>query len=392
MKKFKICQFSDTYYPIVDGVVQVVHNTCNQLAETDEVCLIAPKARGVKAPKEGAKYNVIRCRALKAFEGYPFALPKLDFGLKKMLKQADFDVYHAQTPFSMGRFARRMAKANGVPMVATLHTKYYDDFMRVLKGSRPLSKIALKYIMKVYNNADCVWLVSKNSEQIIRDYGYTGRVEIIRNGTDFCYPSNAEELINRVNEKHGLLGKENVFAFVGRTANYKNIRLIADSLKILKDKGVNFTYLVVGGGFDLEDYKKYVKEVGIAENTIFTGILQDRELLQGYYLRSDLFLFPSEFDTSGLVTIEAAAHKLPAVLVEGTGAAEEVIDGFNGFLTVADKQAYADKILQAINDKAKLNEIGDRAHKTIYRSWQTVAKEVRQKYAEVIEEYKRKNK
>ena len=67
--------------------------------------------------------------------------------------------------------------------------------------------------------------------------------------------------------------------------------------------------LFVGGGFDLEEVKKYANELGLTDNCIFTGEVLDRELLQGYYLRSDLMLFPSNADMAPIVKEEAAAHK-----------------------------------------------------------------------------------
>ena len=80
-----------------------------------------------------------------------------------------------------------------------------------------------------------------------------------------------------------------MFIFVGRIAVYKNVYLLADALKILSDNGTDFTMIMVGGGFDEEDFKKYTQKLGIYEKFVFAGIVSDRALLQGYYLRSDVF-------------------------------------------------------------------------------------------------------
>ena len=71
-----------------------------------------------------------------------------------------------------------------VPVIATLHTQYHQDFERVLK-SKVLVDFMIKYIMKVFNNADNVWTVSNKSCEILRKYGYAGKIEVVRNGTDF---------------------------------------------------------------------------------------------------------------------------------------------------------------------------------------------------------------
>jgi glycosyltransferase involved in cell wall biosynthesis len=281
-----------------------------------------------------------------------------------------------------------MAKKQGVPVVATIHTQYHKDFLRVLKGNKFLTKFMVRYIMKVYNRADSVWTVNTASCQVLRDYGYKGKIEVVRNGTDLEYPLNANELIDRVNEKHNLYGQKNVFIFVGRVAMYKNLALMANALKLLKDDGEDFRMIIVGNGFDMDKFKKMVQDLGLTDNFIFTGSISDRELLQGYYLRSDLFLFPSTFDTSSLVPIEAAAHKLPTLLIKGSYTAENIIDGDNGFLSEETPTAYAKRIKEIISVDGQLKRVGENASKTVYRSWEMVSKEVLDKYNDIIKEYK----
>ena len=183
---------------------------------------------------------------------------------------------------------------------------------------------------------------------------------------------------------------KNVFIFVGRIAMYKNLPLMANALKILKDNGEDFKMLIVGGGFDEKEFKKLVADLGLTDRVVFVGTVKDRELLQGYYLRSDLFLFPSTFDTSSLVPIEAAAHKLPTLLIEGSYTAENIKDDFNGFLAKETAEDYAQKISQIIASPELLKKVGEECHVTVYRSWEMVAKEAKEKYLQVISEYKEK--
>ena len=172
---------------------------------------------------------------------------------------------------------------------------------------------------------------------------------------------------------------------------YKNLQLMADALKLLKDKGEDFRMLVIGSGFDEKKFAGIVKESGLTENFILTGSVRDRQLLQGYYLRSDLFLFPSTFDTSSLVPIEAAAHKLPTLLIKGCCTAENITDGVNGFLAEETPQAYAERIEEIISDPELLRRVGEEAHRSVYRTWENVADEVLANYRKVIEDYRKKN-
>ena len=133
------------------------------------------------------------------------------------------------------------------------------------------------------------------------------------------------------------------------------------------------------------------KELKLEDKFIFVGSVSDRELLQGYYLRSDLFLFPSTFDTSSLVPIEAAAHKLPTLLIKGSYTAENITDNVNGFLAEETPQAYAQRIIEIIDTEGLIKSVGEEANKSVYRSWEMVADEVYEKYQKIIREHKLKN-
>ena len=173
---------------------------------------------------------------------------------------------------------------------------------------------------------------------------------------------------------------------------YKNLGLILDAMKILKERGVDFKMIIVGNGPDFDKYKKMVEDAGLSEDYVFTGAIKDRSLLQGYYLRSDMFIFPSTFDTSSLVPIEAAAHKLPTILVKGSCTAESIEDGVNGFLAEESGEAFANRLQEIISEKGLIKKVGEEANRSVYRSWEMVAEEVYEKYQKLIEEHAKKDK
>ena len=141
---------------------------------------------------------------------------------------------------------------------------------------------------------------------------------------------------------------------------------------------------------DEDKFKNIVKDLELEDNFIFTGSISDRQLLQGYYLRSDLFLFPSTFDTSSLVPIEAAAHNLPVLLIKDSCTAENIVDDFNGFLAEETPEAFAQKIEYIIQNPELLKQVGEEASRSVYRSWEMVAEEVNKKYLDIIKKYNKK--
>ena len=388
----KIAILTDSYYPSFDGVINVVQNYMRNLGKDNDCTLIAPKYPKKWKYVESDEFKVIRCKSLPGVEGYRLAVPQFDRKLFKFLKDEKFDLIHVHSPFGLGKYAIKVGKKLGIPVVATLHTKYYDDIYRVVH-IKWLSRLVLKNLMKVYNKADSAWTVSEGAKKVMSgEYGVKRPIEVVYNGTDLVYPENAEKLIESVNKKHNLYGKKNVFLFVGRLALYKNLELILKSLKVLKDKGVDFTMPFVGAGFAEQKIKDASTKLGLDDNVIFVGRINDRTELAGYYLRADLFLFPSLFDTNGLVSIEAAAHKLPTLMIEGTCAAENVENGKNGFLAKNSVESYSQKLLEIIKNAKELKKIGENAYKTIYRSWNDVTAEVFEKYKKIVAEYKKSHK
>lgn len=74
---------------------------------------------------------------------------------------------------------------------------------------------------------------------------------------------------------------------------------------------------------------------------IFTGAIYDREELRVYYTAGDLFIFPSLYDTNGIVVREAAACGVASVMIKGSCAAEGITHMRTGILTEDDPQAIA---------------------------------------------------
>ena len=384
----KVCQFIDTYYPIVDGAINVSKYYADSVNKIEESALAAPKA--AQKYEETDDFKVFRCRSVGAPEKYRCGFPQLDGKFKKALKEEDFDILHAHSPYFLGRYAIAMGKKYKKPVVATLHTQYKADFERVLKGFKPLISFVMHFIMKTYNKADCVWTVSQRSVDVLRSYGYKGKAEVVYNGTNYTYPENDKELIERIDALHDLKGQKNVFLFLGRMVWYKNLKLICDGLKVLKDRGEDFKMLFVGGGFDYDKVKAYAEEVGVADKCIFTGQVSDKELIQAYYLRSDLILYPSTADMAPVAKVEAAAHKRASLVVADSCSAELVEDGVNGFLCDNTVESFSDKLLELCGKEEVMRAAGENASKTIYRSWDMVGQEVVEKYKKIIDDYNQK--
>jgi 1,2-diacylglycerol 3-alpha-glucosyltransferase len=118
-------------------------------------------------------------------------------------------------------------------------------------------------------------------------------------------------------------------------------------------------------------------------------VIFDRELLKAIYARGDLFLLPSLYDNAPLVIRESAAMGTPSLLIRGSTAAEVIGDNQNGFLAEGDEEAFAARVVQVIQDPELRERAGRGAQRTLCRSWENVAQEMREKYLAILAGWKR---
>ncbi len=391
-KNIRALEVLDTYFPAFDGPTILVSNYGKSMHKREdmEVEVLVPEFKGYVDKDE---FPVHRIKSVGAVEKYQSAIPFINNKAKKIIgrKEKPFDIVHAHSPFLLGKYAIKKAKKYGIPSVITLHTCFHEEYDRLLPF-KWMRKFMMNFTLKAFNKADYVICVSDQTVETLKSYGYKGKAYVIRNGTDMKYPENAEELIKRVNEKENLWDEENVFLSVGRIVENKKLDLCLDAMKILKEKGIKFKYLIVGAGSWEENLKKKVEDYALQDYVIFTGKIMDRELLAGYYLRSDLFLFPSTFDTASLAPIEASALKLPTLMTLGCSTAEIITDDRNGYLEKGDASLWAEKIVNILSDKEKLLKTKELAYKEVYKTWDDVVEEIRKFYEFAIEDYSSKKK
>ena len=72
----------------------------------------------------------------------------------------------------------------------------------------------------------------------------------------------------------------------------KNIKLIIESAKLLKDRGVKFKLLMVGTGYNEKYIKDYTIELGLQNEVIYTGRVSDKKNTVGHLYKKRSFAFP----------------------------------------------------------------------------------------------------
>ena len=389
-KKLRIGLFNDSFFPMIDGVVMVVDNYARRLSEFCDVTVFAPYG-GKCYDDSSLPYKVVRCNKKfpMFFLDYDLPLPKMDKNFKKQLNSLDLDIVHIHSPFSIGKAGLSYAKKHKIPVVATMHSQFEQDFMRAT-NSKFLTKILLKSIMKVFNSCDECWAVNDQIAKIFVRYGALTLPKTQNNGTDLLPFENENEIL-QLKKDYNIKPEEKVLLFIGRLVALKNIFFIVDALKILKEKGFKFKMLFVGSGQDEEKLKNIIKKYKLHDQVILTGRISDRKTLVKHYKMADLFLFPSLYDASSLVQIEAASQKTPTIFLRGAATSATVTENVNGYISENDTEKFAEKILSIFNNKKEYELISQNAFNDLYVHWDDVVKKAYNDYIRVIDNYNKKN-
>ena len=385
--KVTVAIYSDVYFPRVDGVLKVVDNVAERLSKRCNVVVFAPSPIDYKVEKN---YLFVRVKSLymKGLN-YDLSLPSFDKNLKKIVKNLRIDIIHSHTPFMLGKKAIKASKKKRVPLVFTFHSQFKKDIYKATK-SNLLTKIGMSYIMSSFAAADEVWTMHEMSAKTIREYGYKGDIYFMPNATDFSYPKTAKREVAEIRSRLNI-DEEVVFLFVGRLVVQKNILFIAEVLGALKKRGLKFKMIFVGDGPDRKELEKTIAREDVEDECVFLGKVNDYRLIEDYYLTADLVLFPSKYDVSSIIQLEAAAMKTPCAFVSGSVTSCTVTHEKNGYILPDDPALFADEVYKIASDKEALKKMGENAYRDLYVTWDEVVDKTYERYEQLIKDSVNKN-
>lgn len=387
--RLKVGIGTDAFPPTTDGISNVAQNYASQInSKLGEAVVITPKNPNQLDYKYD--YEIFRYKSwwFPSKEGYSIGWPFKD-ELHQAIIDMNFDILHSHAPLATSYYFRRVAEKKKIPVVLTYHTKYeYDIDRRV--PTKPARDFAYNFLRNNINAADEVWVTSEGTVDSLRKIGYTGDYIVMPNGCDLPIMNVSESDIAMIKRKHNVPQGIPIFLYSGRMIWYKNIELIIDACAKLKQDGKDFRLIMLGFGADENAIKHRIVKSGLKDKVIWTGKILDRQEIQGYYGIADLLLFPSVFDTNGLVVREAAACATPSLLVRNSCAAEGITDCETGFLCFESAHSIAATLERIMDNKSLLKKVGQKAQTDIYISWDEAVQKAYDRYKIVIENFYKK--
>lgn len=380
----KIVECTDTFLPVVDGVGRVVYQYADRLARRGhEIYVVTPvQNTGYRGNFPFEIVDFVSVKVIAAHQ-YRMGVATIDAHYAERIKTLRPDIVHVHSPAFAGVEGYRLAEKFGVPLIGTFHSKYYDD-IHAATHSQVIAALGVKVVANFYERCDRVWTVSENAAETLRSYGYTGDIEIVHNGSVIRKPDPACEAAAR--SKYGLGGKP-MLLYAGQMDVKKNLPMVVEAAGILKKAGRDFKLVMAGQGKDTAALRADTDRLGI--DAVFTGHIADTAMLDGLYMAADLFVFPSLYDTAGLVVGEAAVMGTPSVVTRGSAPAEFIRPGENGLAAENSAAGLARVIYEYLFSATpeQRSAMAAKAAAAIPLPWDTVMDDVEARYAAAMIDY-----
>ncbi|MBN1574753.1 MAG: glycosyltransferase family 4 protein [Deltaproteobacteria bacterium] len=275
---------------------------------------------------------------------------------KGIIKEKGIDVVVTQDPLATGLCGYILKKRIGIVWVCNVHGDYIDNPHWLVES--PVNRVKNFVGKFMIKKADGLRVVSR----LIREKMV--RLGIAPESVVHATPSVDLDKFpagkfnkDGLKERYGLKGKK-VILFVGRIEREKEIPLLLETMKRLKDELPSARLVVVGRGSLLDEMKKTAGSLGVDDRVNFTGHLPF-ETLTDYYRLSDVFVLISYYEGTAKVLKEAAMAELPIIATDVSGSGEVVIDGKNGYLIpVGDKGALYRRLVELLSEDRKAERMG----------------------------------
>jgi len=380
MSKLKVALFTGNYNHIKDGVSLTLNRLVRFLLSNNvDVRIYGPTVENPPMEHAGELFAVPSISAPGRDEYrvslfFPEAM-KLD------LEQFKPDLIHVATPDFLGLSALKFARKRNIPLVSSYHT-HFPSYLKYY-NLEVLEPLLWKYLFWYYTHCKKLFVPSQSMLNWLRNKGVeTDKLTLWSRGveTELFSPLKRDETYRK---KLGFTKDDVVISFVSRIVWEKDIRTVIDSCRLLLKKLPKVKFLIGGDGPAREAMQQELPEA------VFAGYLFGEDLAK-LYASSDLFLFPSDTEAFGNVTLEAMSSGLPAIVSDSVGANSIVLNGETGYITTPrNPDAFAKCLFTLCSDHDLRKKMSKNARERAQSfEWDAIMNGLLSDYHEVVENHK----
>lgn len=376
----RIALFSGNYNITVDGANRALNRLVGYLLRQGAaVRVYSPTVDNPGMPPTGD---------LVSLPSLPIPLRpdyRLASGINARIKAdlAEFkpNLIHVSAPDVGGHRAITWARKQGLPIVASVHTRFETYLPYYHLGFLAPAAVAIQ--RRFYRRCNALVAPSQSMIDVLRAEGMGEDISIWSRGVDRTIFDPARRNMAWRRE-HGIADDEFVIGFLSRVVMEKGLDVFCDTIDELRRRGVAHKVLVVGDGPARPWFEERLEGRGV-----FVGF-QGGEFLGRAVASMDVMFFPSETEAFGNVSLESMASGVPVVAASATGSENLIDDGRSGrLIEPGDIKGYADA-LQAYEANRDLARSHGTAGELLSRDydWDKINQAVADTYIRVIGQYR----
>jgi L-malate glycosyltransferase len=263
--------------------------------------------------------------------------------VEAIAKTTKADIVHQHIAYPLGIFSSQLCKKLGLPLVIS------EQWSGYLKEDNSFEKQPAKFfIRKAFTNAKAASAVSAVLAKAIERKGLMNNVSIIPNVIDPVF------LSVEIRATHNTVPQ--MIHVSSLNDREKNISLLIQSLELVKKDGHEFHCSIIGDSDERVFFEQLVTSKYLTSNISFLGTKHPDELAE-LYSSSDFFLLTSNYETFGVVLVEALACGLP-IVASNAGAIPELVDQSNGKLFTSGNVVEAkNAIVEMLHEHSLYNRV-----------------------------------
>lgn len=341
-RPLRVAMFSGNYNYVKDGANQALNRLVGRMLERGiDTRIYSPIVEEPAFEATGTLIGVPSVPIPGRGE-YRVALG-LPRAVKEDLKGFRPDIVHLSAPDWLGHDAKKWGQTKGVPVVASVHTRFetYFDYYRLGFVRRGVERLLKNF----YGDLAEIYAPSESLAEVLRQEGYSEKVHIWSRGVDRAiFRPDVRDMAWRAG--FGITPETPLIGFVGRLVLEKGLDIVAATVAELHRRGLPHHLMVVGEGPARAEFEAMVPGAS------FAGFLGGADLGRAY-ASFDMFLNPSITETFGNVTLEAMACAVPPIGAAASGTSSLITDNQTGRLVEPGSvTGFADAIETYVRDPA----------------------------------------
>jgi len=344
-----ICIVTETYPPEINGVALTLAQLVDGLGQQGHtVSIVRPRQQSVDGPSRShdPAVTLVPGLPLPGYKGLHVGLPASGV-LRRCWTRHRPDVVYVATEGPLGWSAVRATQRLGIPVFSGFHTNFDSYSEHYHLGW--LRFLILRYLCGFHNRTIGTIVASADLRDRLQTIGLKN-VSVLGRGVDsrLFSPERRSSALRRMwRASHSDL----VVLYVGRIAPEKNLGLAIESYRAMQRVNNAVKFVIVGDGPLRAALQKKHPDL------IFCGLHTGEELAKRY-ASADVFLFPSETETFGNVTLEAMASGLVVIAYDYAAARINITHGATGMLVpYGDSQAFVGAAGKLARDPQSLAKI-----------------------------------